>query len=215
MSSFKRLTNTTGTETTAAPDRLLGADQFLGGRGLSRRSVLGSTLGIGVAGLGTLLLSACGFRPMYGDPAAAGSAGGATSAKLAQVEIDAIADRLGQQLNNLLRDRMNPTGQPDKPKYHLAVTLGKNSTTIATGDSNTRHQDLTVTANYWLSRADSGDTTTYLLSNINSRVTVNYDTLDDPYNDIATEQDAERRAIEQLADMITTRVSAYFSQNAG
>lgn len=210
MSSFKRLT-----ETTAEPSATTVADQLVQGSALSRRSVLASSLGIGVAGLGTLLLSACGFRPMYGDPTAANSPGGANRAKLAEVQIDAIADRLGQQLNNLLRDRMNPAGQPDKPKYHLSVTLDKNSTTIASGNANTRHQDLTVTATYWLSQANTGDNTTYLLSGLNSRVTVNYDTLDDPYNDIATEQDAERRAIEQLADMITTRVSAYFATNAG
>ena len=215
MSSFKRLTETTAMPSVNhAPGNHV-PGQFVPDRALSRRSVLRSTLGIGAAGLGTLLLSACGFRPMYGDPAAAGNAGGATSAKLAEVQVDVIADRLGQELNNMLRDRINPAGQPDKPKYHLAVTLAQSNTTIASGNANTRHQDMTVTATYWLKQADNGDTTTYLLSNINSRVTVSYDTLDDPYNDIVTAQDAEHRAIEQLADMITTRVSAYFSTNEG
>jgi len=175
---------------------------------LPRRALLA----IGAAGIGSLLLSACGFRPMYGDPAATASAGGATSAKLAQIEIEPIADRIGQQLHNRLRDRMSPSGQPDKPNYRLQVTLTKADQVIVNGDNHVRHNTLTVTATYWLSPADNDKS--YLMDRANSRVQVSYDTLDEPYNDIATQQDAQLRAIDQLADMITTRVAAYFSHNA-
>ncbi|HVJ41008.1 MAG TPA: LPS assembly lipoprotein LptE [Dongiaceae bacterium] len=175
---------------------------------LARRTLLA----LGTAGFGSLLLSACGFHPLYGDPAVTGSAGGATSAKLSQVEIEPIADRIGQQLHNRLRDRMNPAGQPDKPNYRLQVTLGKLDQEIVNGDNNVRHNTLTMTATYWLSPADNDKS--YLMDKVNSRVQVSYDTLDDPYNDISTQLDAQVRAVDQLADMITTRVAAYFAHNA-
>ncbi|HVI87428.1 MAG TPA: LPS assembly lipoprotein LptE [Dongiaceae bacterium] len=175
--------------------------------GLSRRALLT----LGAAGLASLTLSACGFHPMYGDPKATGSAGGATSGKLAEVEIEPIADRIGQQLHNRLRDRMTPAGQPDKPNYRLQVSLAQTDAVVSNGDGNVRHNSLSVTATYWLSPADNDKS--YLMDRINSRVSVSYDTLDDPYNDIATRQDAQLRAVDQLADMITTRVSAYFARN--
>lgn len=202
MSSFKRLTKTITDQS---------ASNHVPNRPLSRRSMLRSALGISIAGLGMAQLSACGFQPMYGNPSSPGSAGAATSARLALVQINPIADRIGQQMNNLLRDRMNPAGQPDKPSYHLAVTLTELSVTIASGNANTRHNDLTVTATYWLSHAESDSG--YMMNAVTSQINVSYDTLDDPYNDLVTRQDAENRAVEQLADMITTRVGAYLARS--
>jgi hypothetical protein len=60
---------------------------------------------------------------------------------------------------------------------------------------------------------DTKDDKKRLLNNASSRISVSFDTLDDPYNDIATKEDAERRAVEQLADMITTRVAVYFTNH--
>jgi LPS-assembly lipoprotein len=202
MSSFKR----------QAADQA--ADQSIKDLSVSDHSFSRRTaLGLGLAGFGSLLLAACGFHPMYGDPAVVGSAGGADSAKLAQIDIQPIADRIGQELHNRLRDRMNPAGQPDKPAYRLTVNLTEVNNSLASGNSHVRHNTLTVTAAYWLSPADSE--TSYLMNDVESKMAVSYDTLDDPYNDIVTQQDAERRAIDQLSDMITTRVAAYFAKSTG
>jgi LPS-assembly lipoprotein len=192
MSSYKRVFETT----------LL---QF-GAKPVSRRAMLS----IGLAGLGGLTLSACGFRPMYGN-ASSSSPGGATSAKLALIKIDPIDDRIGQQLHNLLRDRMNPAGQPDKPSYRLGVKLDQQDLVTTNGDNHVRHHALTMTATYWLNPAD--DEKRYVMESSDSRVIVSYDTLDDPYNDIATINDSQQRAVDQLADMITNRVAAFFSKN--
>jgi LPS-assembly lipoprotein len=169
-------------------------------------------LALGLAGFAGLTLSACGFRPMYGN-ASATSPGAATSNKLALVKIEPIADRMGQQLHNRLRDRMNPAGQPDKPAYRLGVEVETSDLTISNGDNHTRHHTLTAVATYWLSPSDSDKS--FLMDKTESRVQVSYDTLDDPFNDIATLDDANTRAVDQLADMITTRVAAYFSKTTG
>ncbi len=174
---------------------------------LSRRSALG----IGLAGLAGLTVSACGFRPMYGNVSAT-SPGSATSTKLALIKIEPIADRVGQQLHNLLRDRMNPAGQPDKPAYRLAVQLAPFDQVISNGNTHVRHHNLTMVATYWLSPSDTDKG--FLMDKTDSRVSVSYDTLDDPFNDISTFEDAQGRAVDQLADIITTRVGAYFSKSS-
>jgi len=162
---------------------------------------------------GGITLAGCGFRPMYGEAGPnADTPGGITKTRLAQVRIDPIADRIGQELHNLLRDRMNPAGQPDVAAYSLSVSLSQVEQEIAGDtDENVRHKILKVTAVYSL--IPTKDDKQRLLNNASSRISVSFDTLDDPYNDIATKEDAERRAVEQLADMITTRVAVYFTNH--
>lgn len=175
-----------------------------------RRPAIGLLAALSLAGLA---LSACGFQPMYGESNSALAAKTADgSNKLAQIRIDPIAERAGQELHNRLRDRMNPDGQPDTPVYRLAVSTNEIEQEIA-GDNNAnvRHKILKVTAIYTLYPVK--DDKKRLMDQMTSRVTVSFDTLDDPYNDIATYKDAQRRAAEQLADMITTRVAAYFTNH--
>ncbi|TXH39279.1 MAG: hypothetical protein E6Q98_01110 [Rhodospirillaceae bacterium] len=160
---------------------------------------------------GGVTLAGCGFRPMYGETGA-DTPGGVTKTKLAQIRIDPIADRIGQELHNRLRDRMNPAGQPDVAAYYLSVSLSQDEREIAGDtDENVRHKILKVVAVYSL--IPTKDDKQRLLNNASSRISVSFDTLDDPYNDIATKEDAERRAVEQLADMITTRVAVYFTNH--
>ena len=58
-----------------------------------------------------VLLSACGFEPMYGAPR--GTPNAAVQG-MAETRIALIADRAGQELRNNLLDRMTPLGQPAK-----------------------------------------------------------------------------------------------------
>ena len=69
-----------------------------------------------------LALPGCGFRPLYGK-SSLDAQGYSTEARLSAVEIAPIADRLGQQVHNYLRDAMNPTGQPANPAYRLEVVV--------------------------------------------------------------------------------------------
>lgn len=173
----------------------------------SRRALLGLAVSL------PLIAGGCGFHPMYGESntALTGKAADGSN-KLALVRIEAIADRTGQDLHNRLRDRMNPNGQPDTPGYRLEVTMDEIEQEIA-GDNNNhvRHKILKVTATYSLYPVK--DDKKKLLDRVKSRITVSFDTLDDPYNDIATYQDAQRRAVDQLADMIATRVAVFFTEN--
>ncbi len=71
---------------------------------------------IGIA----LGLPACGFRPLYEvtDDQAMPPTG-----HMAAIRISPLPDRIGQQMHNLLRDRLNPAGQPLDPAYTLDIRL--------------------------------------------------------------------------------------------
>ena len=69
-----------------------------------------------------LASASCGFQPLYGKPSER-----ALSAqdRLGTVRILPLPDRVGQQMHNLLRDRLNPRGQPARPDYNLQVTVSE------------------------------------------------------------------------------------------
>ena len=57
-------------------------------------------------------LAGCGFQPLYARDAETGVG---ASDELAKVLILPIRQRTGQQMHNLLRDRLTPRGQPRAP----------------------------------------------------------------------------------------------------
>lgn len=88
-----------------------------------------------------LLVSACGFRPLYGKAVNVDNSSVATT--LAQVQIDNIPERAGQYLRNALIDRFYSAGRPVDPLYTLQVTNLRESLTdldITKSSSATRAQ---------------------------------------------------------------------------
>ena len=58
-----------------------------------------------------LLLTACGFRPLYGGAGTDDSVSGQTlTRETAAIFIDEISDRTGQVLRRALSDRLTPRG---------------------------------------------------------------------------------------------------------
>ena len=148
------------------------------------------------------LLTGCGFKPIYG------SAGPSNiSIELSTVQVALIEDRIGQQLRNLLLDRINPGGSPKKPNYRLSVKLFESKQELAVKKSEiSTRANLTFTANFKLqglrqfaSRVFSG----------NAKIVTSYNILSSDFGTLATERDARRRAVRELSDAITNRISAY------
>ena len=168
----------------------------------SRRGIL---RGLVLAGA-VAPLAACGFRPMYGR-ANTSSAGVSVDHQMAAVRIEPIANRLGQQLHNALRDRFNPLGQPYSSAYSLQVSLTARSYgALAKRDLSASRRNVELNAFYYLR-----DTAGNVLMQERSVITTGYDEFDDPLNDISAYEDAERRGTLQLAEMIRTRVAVYLT----
>ena len=92
------------------------------------------------------LLTGCGFKPIYG------SAGESNiSVELATIQVGLIKDRIGQQLRNLLLDRINPGGSPEKPSYRLSIQLSESKQELAIKKSEvSTRANLTFTAKFQL-----------------------------------------------------------------
>lgn len=142
--------------------------------------------------------SGCGFRPMYGSPGA-----DAAGAELARIRIEPIKDRVGQQLRNGLLARLTPRGEPADYKYSLKILLTENVGNLGyRKDANATLASLTMTAQIQLTSERIG-----LLSDAATAI-VYFDHLGPRYASLATERDAEERALSQLADDIRNRVAA-------
>ena len=98
-------------------------------------------------------LAGCGFQPLYApgkddDKPALES--------LAATRVLPIKDRVGQQLHNLLRDRLNPSGQPSMPAYLLEIELSKRITELGIRkDETATRANLTMMARYKLHDVES------------------------------------------------------------
>lgn len=151
-----------------------------------------------------LSLTACGFTPMYGSRGVTSS--DSVVASLAQVDIRPIAERRGMVLRQQLTEKLRPSGVSGS-RYDLQVRLAAQTQELGVRkDSTTSRANLILTANYTL-----WDGTTRL-SRDRVRTVVSYNILDDQYATIASERDAESRALRQISDEIRTRLAVYFER---
>ena len=152
-----------------------------------------------------LVLAGCGFQPLYAptDPTRVTPAD-----HLAAVRISPLEGRVGQQLHNLLRDRLNTSGQPRDPSYLLEVALRLSTRKLGIRkDETATRANLTLSARFKLRDLDSK---AVLLAG--RSVSVNsYDIFDAFYATKVAEDDAARRGLRELADDIGLRLSVYFA----
>ncbi|ARJ66482.1 hypothetical protein WV31_12790 [Magnetospirillum sp. ME-1] len=158
----------------------------------SRAFLLVAVLVLGPAG--------CGFKPMYGTPSGDASA---VAVDLAAIRIDPIKDRIGQQLRNALVQRLSPRGEAADYSYTLKVQLSESVNNLGfRKDTFATIANLSMSAQILL----SGNQTTILSDSVTT--TVYFDHLGPRYASVATERDAEERALVQLADDIRNRITA-------
>lgn len=152
-----------------------------------------------------LVVAGCGFHPLYGR-----QANPEVVPALADIKIDVIQDRVGQQLRNLLFSRLNPEGEPAKPKYILETKLHESQQSLAIQETEVATRaNLNISAAYHLRDLTTGAT----LYSSNSRATASYDLLQSEYANLAAAQDAERRSLQVIADDMTRRLSFYFTED--
>ena len=149
-----------------------------------------------------LVLAACGFRPVYGDPAIAGR-----TPELAAVKVLPVPERMGQLLTWSLRDSFNPSGDAVPARYTLKIGLQESKATLGV------QQNATSTTAVIHLNADY--TLTDIASNQGvfhgtSHMVTSFDFVNDGYATTVAEQDAIERAVHDLGQEITLRVALYF-----
>ena len=161
---------------------------------------------LGACLLVACLVTACEFRPLYAER----SDGGSTAQDLGNVRILPLRDRTGQKLHNLLRNRLNPYGQPSQPSYVLEVFLAESLRELALLEDETATRvDLTLSAEFVLRKP--GDPNAVFRGF--SRSVNSYNLGASQFATQVSEQDARDRALRELAEEIRAQVAIFFASD--
>jgi LPS-assembly lipoprotein len=160
------------------------------------------SLGAGLAAV--TALSGCGFRPMYGNT----GAGVPTEERLQSIRVAPMSDRIGQEMHNLMRDRLNPYGQPGSPAYVLRMQLREQRQNLGIRrDETATRANLVISAR--LELIETGERKVMLREVMSS--TASYNILDNQFATVIAEKDARERALVVLADDVTRRLGLFFA----
>jgi LPS-assembly lipoprotein len=155
-----------------------------------------------------LVLAACGFEPLYGQHGATNTP---VTADLAAIRIEAIPDRIGQKMYNLLYERLTPEGKADKPRYTLRVRIRETvDELLYERDETATRANLTLRADYELRRIDDDE----LIAKGTSRSTSGYDILSSQYATLVSKDDARDRSARVISDDLRTRMAVALSGDA-
>jgi LPS-assembly lipoprotein len=145
-------------------------------------------------------LGACGFHPMYGTSLAP---------QLSSVYVEPIAERDGYELRNTLIDALHSDGEPAGKTYLLKVTLNENSQGIALqNDASITRYNNRLEAHYTLSDAHGNVLTTGIQTELSA-----YNVVASPYATLVAEQDASKRAAQDVAERIHLDLGVWFRQH--
>lgn len=148
-----------------------------------------------------LVVTGCGFRPLYGT---SGGAGGAP--ELAAVAVKPIPDRIGQQLHNKLVVLLEADHPPARPRYSLTVLLSEGTQKLAV-----QRNELATRANYQLSaRFSLTEGTKSLYTSLRTAIS-SYNILESDFSTLTAATDAKNRAVDEIADAIRTGLAIYFA----
>lgn len=161
-----------------------------------------------------LLLSSCGFKPMYGQ----NSENGALLAQvMANIQIDEIKnvngrqERLSQLLHNNLLDRISPLSSDGSATTYI---LNANYDVEERGygireDESVTLQNLKLTVAFRLIDAASDD----IIMDGTARAIVTYDLVQSDFSNKIARETSLSRLSEEAANQIITRIGTYLSNN--
>lgn len=165
----------------------------------------------------TLLLSACGFQPLYGKHDRQ-SADGQAGAILQRIKVVASAGEpaqraLAEQFKRDLEDRLNPGNHPRSAgaqDYTLSVGIGAQEGALAVSkDGTISRYNVTISAGLTLTRPD-GQTVFYTTAR---RVSSYNNVTGAFFSTYVSSQDAISRGVTDLAEDVRMRLAAFFTEN--
>ncbi|HEY8573598.1 LPS assembly lipoprotein LptE [Phenylobacterium sp.] len=144
-------------------------------------------------------LAGCGFTPLYAQPGLASN--------LASIEVVAPEGRTGYLLRQHLDDAL-AKNRAGAPAYRMDLQIGEQRYPrgIRIDNVATRYEYV-LTASYQLASLPSGA----VAKRGSVRVTLTYDSADQPYAAIAAQQDAQDRAAEQAAREIQLELAVWLA----
>jgi LPS-assembly lipoprotein len=158
-----------------------------------------------------LTLSACGFRPLYGDTANRP----AVTEQLAAVAVGPVPDRAGQIYRNSLERLLAGEGRGNPGRYRLDSAIRITETGLAINeDATASRYNVRVAVTYRLIAPNAGENKTDRLLADGTVTQINgYDQISAPYATLVSRQDAIERALQEAAREVHTRLAIYFDQH--
>ncbi|MGB0719744.1 MAG: LPS assembly lipoprotein LptE [Bdellovibrionales bacterium] len=154
-----------------------------------------------------LLLSACGFHPVYGVNKYENTG---VEARFESIAIGNIPDREGQFLRNELIDRFYRNGTPTSPAYTLTlspITQSRRDLDVTIDDDTTRAQ---LTLGTTMRLTDNTTKQTVLERKLES--TASYNVLGSEFTNRVSEQSTRENVLKDLARRIELQTSLYFKR---
>ncbi|RDV05976.1 hypothetical protein DXH95_00525 [Sphingorhabdus pulchriflava] len=151
----------------------------------------------------SLLLSACGLKPLY-----SGGSQGQVSALLGSVTVDPIEGKNGWLMRNALNDRLGAAAE-GSTRYRLAIKLDDQIEGFGVrADDTVTRERRTLRARYQLVDLESGKTVLDATAGSDAGI----DVVSSEYATIAAENTALENLTQKVAEQIVTRISL-FAQN--
>lgn len=147
----------------------------------------------------TLILAACGFKPMH-----ASNAFGGDGIRLSNINVQMQAnEKIDFLLAQALRDRM---GDNANTKYILKITPESRRQGLGIGaDDVASRYDLVMKTDFELVEAKTGD----VVYRSNVQAVSTYGAPIDPYGTVAAQSNAQQRIASEIADQIIARLAGY------
>lgn len=160
-----------------------------------------------------MLLTACGFKPMYGSSAV----GGAGLAQImANIKIEPVRsmsgrqERLAQLIENNLQNRISPVGSNGKASYILKASYEVQERGYGIReDESVTLQNLRLTVAFQLVDINSDQP----IMDGTARAIVTYDLVQSDFSNMTARQSSLERLAEEVANQVVTRVGTYLSNN--
>jgi LPS-assembly lipoprotein len=149
------------------------------------------------------LLAACGFHPLYGDSR--------LEPQLSSIYVEPVAERDGYELRNQLINILGSNGQTGGKAYRLKLVLNEANQGVALQNDTTitRYND-TLTVSYVLSDAKGAQVTSGTQTSLSA-----YNVATSPYSTLSAQQDADKRAAQDIAERIRIDLGAFFRRRDG
>jgi LPS-assembly lipoprotein len=156
-----------------------------------------------------LLITACGFTPMYGSQT--GTQSGLSAAQgLDQVSIDIIPNASGVALRNHLIDRFYAGGYPASPRYRLAISpIGERIVNFdITAEDETTSRQVQLSTDIALRDEQTGD----IVLKRRVQAYASYNVIGSQFTTRVSEADAREAALRDMAQQIETQIALYFNR---
>lgn len=162
-----------------------------------------------LAFLAPLSLSACGFTPVYSDKPVTQTQN--MRQALSDIEIPVIPEKTGQDLRNVLMDRLYTHGRPTSPTHKLTFTeIGESKVGLGiTKDSSASRAQLRLSTTMRLINLETNEEA--LKRDLNA--VTSYNIQDSHFTTLVSEKEARKNAVKELAEKAVIQLEISFSKD--